>query len=327
MSLKCQRSNESVPSAVSLPANRELNAARFPVSVRPVKTEVMLHKVRVLKAVKGNAIRQARQLLGIKARPKAPILNQPVENIIERHSMICRRLADLWPQGFSLDGGSVCEIGPGDCLASAAFFVAKGAGHVDLVEHQPPVVNEKQFRILSHLKELGFPIATDILCAREGGYHLNPTYISYFKDLMENYRVENKHALVFSHHVLEHVEDLNSMFESAHRALHVGGRMIHVVDLGGHGEFEDPILPLDFQTYPDWLFAAMYPAHQRNTRRFLCDYRAAAARAGFQQIDIRPTRTADKAYLAAIHPQLRAAARQQSIEDIAVIECTLTAIK
>jgi len=126
---------------------------------------------------------------------------------------------------------------------------------------------------------------------------------------------------------LEHVEDLNVMFESAHRALRVGGRMIHVVDLGGHGEFEDPIPPLDFQTYPDWLFSAMYPIHQRNTRRFLADYRSAAARAGFQQIDIRPTRTADQTYLAAIHPRLRAAARQQSIEDIAVIEFNLTAVK
>ena len=103
--------------------------------------------------------------------------------------------------------------------------------------------------------------------------------------------------------------------------------MIHVVDLGGHGEFEDPVPPLDFQTYPDWLFAAMYPAHQRNTRRFLTDYRAAATRAGFRQIEIRPTRFADKAYLATIRPRLRAAARQQPIEDIAVIEFNLTAVK
>jgi hypothetical protein len=103
--------------------------------------------------------------------------------------------------------------------------------------------------------------------------------------------------------------------------------MIHVVDLGGHGEFEDPVPPLDFQTYPDWLFAAMYPTHQRNTRRFLSDYREAAAWAGFKQIDIRPTRTADSKYLTAIHPRLRAVARRQPIQDIAVIEFTLTALK
>jgi SAM-dependent methyltransferase len=287
----------------------------------------MLHKIKVLKAIKGNAIRQTRILLGLKSRPKAPVLAQPVEKIIERHSMICRRLADLWPADFRLADDSVCEIGPGDCLAAAAFFVAKGAGHVDLVELQPPVLNEKQFRILSALKEMGFPISPDIISAKDGGFVLNPGRVSYFKDQMEKYQAENKHGLVFSHHVLEHVEDLNVMFESAYRALHGGGRMIHVVDLGGHGEFEDPVPPLDFQTYPDWLFAAMYPAHHRNTRRFLADYRAAAARAGFRQVEIRPTRSAEKVYLAAIHPRLRADARRQPVEDVAVIEFTLTAVK
>ena len=287
----------------------------------------MLHKLRVVKALKGNAIRQTRILLGIKARPKAPVLNQPDKQIIERHSMICRRLADLWPPDFSLNGASVCEIGPGDCLAAAAFFVAKGAGHVNLVEQEPPVVNEKQFHILSALKEMGFPIALDILSRTPDGFILNPGALSYYTDQMENYRLANQHGLVFSHHVLEHVEDLNKVFETSYCALQVGGRTIHVVDLGGHGQFEDPIPPLDFHTYPDWLFAAMYPAHHRNTRRFLADYRAAAAEAGFKQIEIWATRKAEKTYLTSIHPRLRAAARRQPIEDMAVIEFTLTAIK
>ncbi len=287
----------------------------------------MLHKLRVLQALKGNALRQARVRLGIKSRPKAPVLAQPDANIIERHSMICRRLADYWPAGYVLNGDSVCEIGPGDCLAAAAFFVAKGATHVDLVELQPPVLTEKQFSILTALKTKGFPIALNILSANAGGYALNPGYISYFEDQMEKYQVADRHGLVFSHHVLEHVEDLEAMFTSAYRALRPGGRTLHVVDLGGHGQFEEPIPPLDFQTYPDWLFAAMYPPHHRNTRRFVADYRAAATRAGFTQIEIRATHTAEKNYLAGIQPRLRAAARRQPVEDIAVIEFTLTAVK
>ena len=142
----------------------------------------MLHNLRVLKALKGNAIRQTRSLLGIKARPKAPVMNQPVENIIKRHSMICRRLIDYWPADYNLKGASVCEIGPGDCLAAAAFFVAKGAGHVDLVELQPPVLTDKQYRILSALKALGFPLALDIVTHQAGSLTLNPACISYFKD-------------------------------------------------------------------------------------------------------------------------------------------------
>jgi len=255
------------------------------------------------------------------------VLNQSFAHIVERHSMICRRLADLWPADFNLHGDSVCEIGPGDCLASSAFFVAKGAGHVDLVELEPPVLNEKQIHILSALKETGLPVSLDIISRKDGGFFLNTEFIAYHKHPMETYRVENKHGLVFSHHVLEHVEDLNGMFEAAYRALHTSGRMIHVVDLGGHGEFEDPIPPLDFQTYPDWLFTAMYPRHHRNTRRFLEDYKSAAARAGFKQVEIRPTRIAEKNYLSSIHRQLRPAASRQPREDMAVIEFNLTAIK
>ena len=126
----------------------------------------MLHKFRVLKALKGNALRQARVLLGIKARAKAPVLSLPVEQIVERHSMICRRLADFWPVGLNLEGESVCEIGPGDCLAAAAFFVARGARHVDLVDVQPPAVNALQVQVLSALKTAGFPVSPERHCRR-----------------------------------------------------------------------------------------------------------------------------------------------------------------
>jgi SAM-dependent methyltransferase len=286
----------------------------------------MLHKFRILRALKGNAIRQTRILLGIKSRPKAPVLSQPLERVVERHASICRRLIDLWPAGLNLEGGSACEIGPGDCLAAAAFFVAKGARHVDLVELEPPAVNEKQRQVLSALKDLGLPISLDVI---SGGPTpaLNSQRVSYHKQPMEDYVAGDKHTFVFSHCAMEHVEDLEAVFRSVFRALRPGGQMLHVIDLGGHGEFEDPIPPLDFQTYPDWLFEWMYPTHYRNTRRFLEDYKRAAARAGFNQVEIRPLRTADKAYVESIHKQLRPAAQKQPREDLAVIEFTLGAVK
>ena len=286
----------------------------------------MLHKFRILRALKGNAIRQTRILLGIKSRPKAPVLSQPVERVVERHALICRRLIDLWPAGLSLEGGSACEIGPGDCLAAAAFFVAKGARHVDLVELEPPAVNEKQRQVLSALKNLGLPISLDVI---SGGPTpaLNSQRVSYHKQPMEDYAASDQHALVFSHCAMEHIEDLEAVFRAAFRALRPGGQMLHIIDLGGHGEFEDPIPPLDFQTYPDWLFEWMYPTHYRNTRRFLEDYKRAAARAGFNRVEIRPLRTADKAYVESIHKQLRPAAQKQPMEDLAVIEFTLGAVK
>jgi SAM-dependent methyltransferase len=286
----------------------------------------MLHKLRVLRALKGNAKRQARILLGFKARPKAPILSRPVAEIVGFHSLICRRLTELWPDGLTLDGESVCEIGPGDCLASAAFFVAKGASHVDLVELEPPVVNAKQLEVLKSLKNMGFPISLDVISDGDVPA-LNERLISYHKQHMETYPAENRHGFMFSHNVMEHVEDLESCFRSVHRSLRPGGRMLHLIDLGGHGEFEDPLPPLDFQTYPDWLFGWMYPIHHRNTRLFLEDYRQALNRAGFKNFEIRPFRVAEKSYADQIQRKSRPAARRQSIEDFSVIEFALTAFK
>lgn len=287
----------------------------------------MLHKLKVFKALKGNAIRQTRILLGIKSRPKAPVASQPVERVIEHHSMICRRLMSAWPEELDIHGGSVCEIGPGDCLASAAFFLGKGASHVDLVELQPPVINEKQFSVLSALKDEGIPINLDILHRSAQGLSLNTKFVTYWQSLIEHYEVIGQHDLVFSHHVLEHVEDLVDMFGAVYRALRPGGRMLQMVDLGGHGEFEHPVPPLDFQTYPDWLFAAMYPTHHRCTRRFLSDYKSAAAKVGFKRIEINPMVVAETSYVRSIRNRLRPSARREPVEDIAVIEFSITAIK
>jgi SAM-dependent methyltransferase len=197
---------------------------------------------------------------------------------------------------------------------------------VDLVELEPPAVNEKQRQVLSALKDLGLPISLDVI---SGGPTpaLNSQRVSYHKQPMEDYVAGDQHTLVFSHCAMEHVEDLEAVFRSVFRALRPGGQMLHIIDLGGHGEFEDPIPPLDFQTYPDWLFEWMYPTHYRNTRRFLEDYKRAAARAGFNQVEIRPLRTADQAYVESIHKQLRPAAQKQPRGDLAVIEFTLGAVK
>jgi SAM-dependent methyltransferase len=286
----------------------------------------MLHKRRVLKELKGNATRQTRILLGIKQRPKVPILSRSVEEIVGFHSLICRRLVELWPAGLDLTGESVCEIGPGDCLASTAFFIAKGASHVDSVEIQPPVVNAKQVEVLMTLKNTGFPISMEII-TDAAAPALNTKLVTYHTDHMENYSLANRHGFLFSHNVMEHVEDLEGVFKSSFRALREGGRMLHVIDLGGHGEFEDPLPPLDFQTYPDWLYGWMYPIHHRATRRFLEDYRLAAMAAGFRTVNIKPLRKADEKYVEAVRQKLRPAARRQPIADISVIEFVLEAVK
>lgn len=286
----------------------------------------MLHKKRVLRALKGNFIRQLRILSGIKARPKAPVLSQPIENIVERHTKLCSQLKSLLPRDFVLKDTIVCEAGPGDCLATASLIIGLGATHVDLVEHQPPVVNDKQIRSLELVKANGFPIALDII---RGGANptLDPDKISYHLKFMENFLVEEKYSLIYSFNVMEHVEDIAGFLASCYRALKPGGLIMHMIDLGGHGEFEDPLPPLDFQTYPDWLYSMMYPLYERATRRFVSEYMEAVKQTGFTDPVLHKLRVAEPDYFKNIQPKLRATARRIPADELAVIEFAVVAKK
>jgi len=70
----------------------------------------------------------------------------------------------------------------------------------------------------------------------------------------------------------------------------------------------------------------MYPIHHRNTRRFVADYQAAASGPASSRLkSVNPA--CEKNYAASLQPDLRPAARRQPLEDFAVIEFNLTAIK
>ena len=284
----------------------------------------MLHKKRVLRALKGNLIRQLRILSGIKARPKAPVLGQPIENIVARHMKLCGQLQSLLPPDLSLQDTVACEAGPGDCLATASLLLGLGAKHVDLVEHQPPVVNKKQIKSLEMVKANGFPLALDII-GRDGT--LDPNKVTYYREFMENYRAEDKYSLIYSFNVMEHVEDIVGFLASCYRALKPGGLILHMIDLGGHGEFEDPLPPLDFQTYSDWLYSMMYPLYERATRRFVSEYMEAVRQTGFTGQVLHKLRIAEPDYFKNIQPRLRATARRVPSDELAVIEFALVAKK
>jgi hypothetical protein len=140
---------------------------------------------------------------------------------------------------------------------------------------------------------------------------------------MEEYSTAAPYPLIYSLNVLEHVENLDGFFGSCYRATSPGGWNAHIIDLGGHGEFEEPVPPLDFQTYPDALFRWMYPPYYRATRRFVGDYRAAAERAGFVIHELRTLTAADPGYVQKVWPKLRAAARRRPVEEVSIIEFAL----
>lgn len=287
---------------------------------------MILHPFRVIRALKGSAIRLARKLSGLRARPKAPVLSGSVSDILTRHEGLCRKLLMLLPENYPLVDTIACEAGPGDCLATAATVLALGAKKVDLVELQPPVLNAKQREVIDALSQKGIPVDTNILWQGDS-VQLNPEKVSYHTGFMDDYVAPERYSLVYSFCVLEHVEDIEQFFKSCYDATQPGGINIHMIDLGGHGQFEDPTPPLDFQTYPDWLYSMMYPKFERATRRFLHEYLQVLKSKGFEIEKVHYLRNAEPEYLAKIFPKLRSAARAVPVEELAVIEFAVVARK
>ena len=83
--------------------------------------------------------------------------------------------------------------------------------------------------------------------------------------------------------------------------------------------------PLDFQTFPDWLYDLMYPPFHRATRRFLNEYLRAFERAGFMIEAVTPLRTVDSDYYERVRPKLRPAAQRVPESELCVIEVAVLA--
>lgn len=287
----------------------------------------MLHPTRVARTIFYESRGRLRRMLRIPPRPKAaPVLGGPIETAIERHGWILRSILEHAPANLQLKDKAVCEVGAGDCLASASFFLAKGANRVDIVEVNPCFVDQRQVQVLEILKRKGLPIDLTIV-QDASGLKLDATRVSYHRCFMENFRSEVQHEFLFSFSVVEHVEDLAGFYRSCWNTLAPRGWMLHMIDLGGHGLFEDPLPPLDFQSYPDWLYDLMWPKYHRATRRFLNEHTSAVESAGFRIVAATPTRVAAPAYLKSLRPKLRRAARDRADEELQVIEFALLAQK
>lgn len=284
----------------------------------------MRHPKKVFQAIYYATRRRLRLLLRIPPRPKPPpVLGQDIAQVLARHRSIVQALRDNLPSGLDLGGEFVCEVGPGDCLAVAGFYAGLGAAKVDLVEISPPIVNEKQRSVLEQLRGEGAPVDPTILQPHNGGWRLDSARVGHHGCFMENFQADGRYALLSSFSVVEHVEDLKGFHTSCYRALKPGGWALHIVDLGGHEQFEDPLPPLDFQTYPDWLYWLMYPRYFRATRRFLDEHLAAAKNAGFHLQSVKCLRRMEQEQLHSVWPELRAAARSRPPADVGVIEFAL----
>lgn len=248
------------------------------------------------------------------------------EDATARYGEICRRLMSGLQGGRDLTGASVCELGAGNCLATTALFLGLGARQVDVFEPYAPVVDDRQIEVLKALKAQGLPL--DVASTLQGDpLQLNEERIKWHRKFVEKDDGNQEFDFIFSFSVLEHVADLQGALGVCYRMLRPGGEMLHVVDLGGHGFFEDPMPPLDFQVYPDWLDALMHSRYGKVSRCPVSDYASCARSAGFKQVKAEPIRLASDKYLDEVWPLLNRRIKHAGRDDVRVIEFTLAAKK
>jgi cyclopropane fatty-acyl-phospholipid synthase-like methyltransferase len=133
--------------------------------------------------------------------------------------------------------------------------------------------------------------------------------------------------LVYSFGVLEHVEDLDAFFSCCRRTLKLGGLSLHKFDLSGHEFFEEPMPPLDFQTYPRWLYRVMFPRYRRAVGNFADLFFDPISKIGFEILGIVPLRVADPHYLREIRPRLRKEAQLKSDGILELLDLVVVARK
>ena len=278
----------------------------------------------LITAYYGNRWRLKRTL-GIKDKPHTDVLNSGLDSAVSRYKRICETLLQNIPDRNVIQDAIVTEIGCGDCLAAADMMLGLGAKHVHLVESIPMIVSEKHRLALDPLiGDPNLPNRGEVL-ADEQLPRLNTKRVSFHQGLLEKIRLPEPVDFIYSFDVLEHVEDLDGFFAYCGEVVRPGGMMMHKFDLSGHGQFEDPMPPLDFQTLPRWLYELAFPKYNRAVGNFADQFLWSMEKHGFTEMRIIPIRVAEKDYLDEIWPHLRKEARQRDEQTVALLDLVVIA--
>ena len=285
------------------------------------------HPVPFLQSAYYGARWRAKQWLGIKVKPHTDVLDSGIGPAVERYTRICKTILGQMNETGVVKGAVVCEIGCGDCLAAADMMLGLGARHVHLVEFIPMVVTESHREALAPLiEDPELPNKGSVLAAGDPP-RLNADLVSFHEGRMENTKLPEPVDFLYSFDVLEHVDDLEGFFAYCGEVVRPGGLMMHKFDLSGHGPFEDPMPPLDFQAMPEWMFQLAFPKFNRAAGNFADEFDAMMENHGFTIVETIPIRTADPEYLDQVWPYLRPKARERSKEIVKLLDLVIVARK
>lgn len=282
-----------------------------------------MHPTAVFRALYYAQRWRIKHCLGIPDPPRSPVLEGGMEHAVMRYRRICQTLLAHLPSQLPSHFLAV-EIGCGDCLAAADMLLGVGASHVHLVEHQAMPITPLHREALERTRSPDLPNRASIL-THQTPPTLNPALATLHPGLLENISLPEPVDLLYSFDVLEHVEDLDAFFTTSHQLLKPGGFSLHKFDLSGHGLFEDPMPPLDFQTYPCWLYRLMFPQYRRAVRNFADRFFQTMEKCGFSLCQITPLRVADPSYLRKVRPMLRKAGREKSPSILELLDLVVLA--
>lgn len=233
------------------------------------------------------------------------------------------RLLGVGPEaaGDYLRDKAVLEYGPGDLLGMALLLVAHGAEKVICVDRFP-LLSGSRFNI-EVLRQIMDGLEGAVRARADNCFNQAGEPTSGFRPEYVEYRVRpdglsglNEAVdLIISRAVLEHIHDLPASFMDMRQALRKGGFAIHQVDLKSHGLHRRN--PLDFLTWPQWLWNWMYSEKGAPNRWRVDRYRQVVAATGLEVLLLEPTTLADERDIAQIRPYLAAPFRAVANEDLA----------
>lgn len=218
------------------------------------------------------------------------------------------RLVGNAPFGPFLRGKRVLEYGPGDVLGVALLLYAHGADRVDCVDRFP--LESASAKNLEVYRVLLASMPGVVRVRGEHAFNVAGEPASGFRPECVRYRITpdglagetGAYDLIVSRAVLEHVNSLPATLRDIDRGLRPGGVSVHSVDLRSHNLDRD--VPLDFLTWPEWLYRLMYSHKGFPNRLRVPDYHHAIRETGLELVSMQPSAQASPADVDRVHGHL-----------------------
>lgn len=219
-----------------------------------------------------------------------------------------------------LHGRRCLEYGPGDLPAVALLMYAHGAEKVWCVDRFALVRWSARNIAVARVLVDALPTttreraATAFLVPGDPGSGLDPTKIEYLVRPGGLSGLVDEVDIVYSRAVLEHVDDLSATIEDMAIALVGGGVAVHQVDLRSHGLHRRN--PLDFLTWPESLWRAMYSQKGVPNRWRIDRYRDILRSTSLAIERLEPIEHVDQYLVREIRPHLAKNFRAVSDDDL-----------